>query len=212
VGIGFIPDVGATWFLSRMPGKLGLYCALTGARVGADDAVFSRVATHRIGSQRVPDLIEGLYGTVSVDALLAAFAEPAGEGKLAKLAPHIDRLFAGDSIEAILAALAAEAAAGGVHAGWAAETRAGLLTKSPTSLKVTLRQLTIGRGYDLDAALRLEYRLTQHMMAGHDFYEGVRAALIDKDQSPRWRPASLAAVTDEMVDAYFAPIADRELR
>jgi len=75
-----------------------------------------------------------------------------------------------------------------------------------------LRQLTIGRDYDLDAALALEYRLTQHIMAGHDFYEGVRAMLIDRDRKPQWRPAALAEVTDSAVDAYFAPIGDRELR
>jgi enoyl-CoA hydratase len=128
------------------------------------------------------------------------------------LRPAIDRCFAGDSVEAVLDALGAEAAAGGADAGWPAETRAGLLTKSPTSLKLTLRQLTIGRDYDLEAALTLEYRMTQHVMAGHDFYEGVRAALIDKDQAPRWQPARLAEVSDDMIDAYFAPIGDRELR
>ncbi len=125
--------------------------------------------------------------------------------------PAIDRCFAGDTVEAILAALAAEAAGGGAFAGWAAQTRAGLLAKSPTSLKVTLRQLQIGADYDLDQALILEYRLTQHMMAGHDFYEGVRAALIDKDQQPRWRPASLAEIDEATIDAYFAPLADGEL-
>jgi len=99
-----------------------------------------------------------------------------------------------------------------VHADWAAETRAGLLTKSPTSLKITLRQLTIGRDYDLEAALVLEYRLTQHVMTAHDFYEGVRAMLIDKDQVPKWQPVTLAEVSDRMIDAYFSPIGDRELR
>jgi enoyl-CoA hydratase len=86
------------------------------------------------------------------------------------------------------------------------------MTKSPTSLKITLRQLTIGRDYDLDAALALEYRLTQHLMAEHDFYEGVRAMLIDRDRNPQWRPATLAEVTDGMLDSYFAPIGDRELQ
>jgi enoyl-CoA hydratase len=125
--------------------------------------------------------------------------------------PAIDRSFAGDSVEAILDQLAAEAAAGGPDAGWAAETRAGLLTKSPTSLKVTLRQLIVGRGYNVEQALKLESRLTQHFMAAHDFYEGVRAVLIDKDQTPRWRPPTLAEIGDDMVEAYFAPIGDREL-
>src|SRR6202008_3482001 len=118
----------------------------------------------------------------------------------------------GDSVEAVLDALAVEAADGGTDAEWAEETRASLLTKSPTSLKNPSRQLTIGRDYDLDAALALEYRLTQHIMAGHDFYEGVRAMLIDRDRNPQWRPASLAEVTERMVEAYFAPLGERELR
>jgi enoyl-CoA hydratase len=131
---------------------------------------------------------------------------------LAALRPTIDRCFSGDSVEAILDALAMEAAGSGDNAGWAEETRVSLRAKSPTSLKITLRQLTIGRDYDLEAALSLEYRLTQHVMAAHDFYEGIRAALIDKDQKPQWRPATVAEVSDSMIDAYFAPIGDRELR
>jgi enoyl-CoA hydratase len=115
-------------------------------------------------------------------------------------------------VESILGMLAAEAVQGGGHAKWADETRAALLTKSPTSLKLTLRQLTIGRDYDLEAALALEYRLTQHIMAAHDFYEGIRAMLIDRDRQPHWRPATLAEVDESMIDRYFASIGDRELR
>jgi enoyl-CoA hydratase len=146
-----------------------------------------------------------------VEAVLSQSATAADPAPLAALRPAIDRCFAGDTIEAILAALAAEAASGGADAGWAADTHAGLMAKSPTSLKVTLRQLIVGRDYDVEQALALEYRLTQHFMMGHDFYEGVRAVLIDKNQDPRWRPASLAEIDDATVDAYFAPIGDREL-
>ena len=124
----------------------------------------------------------------------------------------IDRCFAPDTVEAVLDALAREAESEGADSEWAAETRAGLLAKSPTSLKITLRQLSLGKGYDIEAALALEYRLTQHFMAGHDFYEGVRAALIDKDQKPHWRPATLAEVTDSIVDSYFTPLGAGELR
>ena len=141
-----------------------------------------------------------------------SLAQNPGTASLATLRPVIDRCFAGGSVEKILDALAAEAKAGSAHADWAVETQAGLLTRSPTSLKITLRQLVIGQDYDLEAALALEYRLTQHVMAGHDFYEGVRAMLIDKDQKPRWQPATLAEVGDDMVDIFFAPIAGRELR
>jgi enoyl-CoA hydratase len=216
--IGLFPDVGATRFLSRCPGHVGRYLGLAGARLQAADTLYCGFATHFVPRQQIAALVVALGGTVwetgnerrQVDALLAQFAADPGPAPLAALQPAIDRCFAGDSVEGILTALVTEAA-GGAHAGWAAETRAGLLTKSPTSLKVTLRQLTIGRDYDLDQALRLEYRLTQHMMAGHDFYEGVRVVLIDKDQSPRWRPASLAEIGDEMVEKYFAPIGNREL-
>ncbi len=219
-GIGLFPDVGATRFLNRAPGQIGRYLGLSGARLGAADALYCGFATHVIAQDRVEPLLAALAATAweagaqfrQVDALLDEYAVDPGPAPLAALRPTIDRCFAGDTIEAILAALAAEAAAGGADAGWAAQTRAGLLKKSPTSLKVTLRQLIVGRDYDVEQALQLEYRLTQHFMAAHDFYEGVRAVLIDKDQSPRWQPASLAAIDDGMVEGYFTSLGDCELR
>jgi len=218
--IGLFPDVGATRFLNRCPGYVGRYLGLTGARLGAADALYCGFATHFVPRDRITELV-GALGRAKweigkerdgVDAVLTSLAQDPGLASLAALRPEIDRCFAGGSVENILDALATEAKAGGAHADWAAETQAGLLTKSPTSLKITLRQLVIGRDYDLEAALTLEYRLTQHVMASHDFYEGVRAMLIDKDQKPRWQPATLAEVSDGMVDIFFAPIADRELR
>jgi enoyl-CoA hydratase len=218
--IGLFPDVGATRFLNRCPGQIGRYLGLTGARLGAADALYCGFATHFASHDRIAELIEAFGGLAwetgregdRIDAMLTRFANDPGLAPFAVLRPAIDRCFAGGSVEEILDALATEATKGGAHADWAAETRAGLLARSPTSLKITLRQLMIGRDCDLEAALALEYRLTQHVMAGHDFYEGVRAMLIDKDQTPRWQPATLAEVGDGMVDIYFAPIADRELR
>jgi enoyl-CoA hydratase len=212
-GIGLFPDVGATRFLNRCPGHVGRYLGLTGARVNAADALYCGFATHAVKRDSIGALLDELSREQrSVEDCLRRFALDPGPPPLAVLPPVIDRCFAGDSVEAILDALAAESADAGADAEWAKETRAGLLTKSPTSLKITLRQLMLGRDYDLDAALALEYRLTQHVMAGHDFYEGVRAMLIDRDRKPQWRPATLAEVTNSMVDAYFAPIGDRELR
>jgi enoyl-CoA hydratase len=212
-GIGLFPDVGATRFLNRCPGHVGRYLGLTGARVNAADALYCGFATHPIKRDSLEGLLDELSREhTSVEDCLRRFAIDPGPAPLAMLQPAIGRCFARDSIEAILDALAAESAGGGADAEWAEVTRAGLLTKSPTSLKITLRQLTLGRDYDLDAALALEYRLTQHLMAGHDFYEGVRAMLIDRDRNPQWRPATLAEVTENMIDAYFAPIGDRELR
>ena len=218
--IGLFPDVGATRFLNRCPGNVGRYLGLTGARLGAADALYCGFATHFVPHDRIAELVGALDASVletrqddnRIKATLSRFAQNPGTASLATLRPVIDRCFAGGTVEKILDALAAEAKAGSAHADWAVETQAGLLTKSPTSLKITLRQLIIGRDYDLEAALTLEYRLTQHVMAAHDFYEGVRAMLIDKDQKPRWQPATLAEVSDGMVDIFFAPIAGHELR
>ena len=210
-GIGMFPDVGATRFLNRCPGHIGCYLGLTGARLQAADAVYCGFATHFVPHDRLGQLVTAFAEGFDAGILDRCSADP-GPAPFAALQPAIDECFAGDSVEVILEALAAAAAGNSAHAGWAKETRASLLAKSPTSLKITLRQLTMGRDYDLDAALVLEYRLTQHVMAAHDFYEGVRAMLIDRDQKPRWRPATLDEVSGSMVDAYFAPIGDRELR
>jgi enoyl-CoA hydratase len=219
-GIGLFPDVGATRFLNLCPGRIGRYLGLTGARLGPADALYCGFATHFVPRARVPELVAALAGLAwraaaeraQIDAALAALAANPGEPPLAARRAAIDRCFAADSVETILDALTREAASGGADGEWAAQTHEGLMGKSPTSLKVTLRQLIVGRGYDIEAALALEYRLTQHFMAGRDFYEGVRAVVVDKDQQPRWQPATLAEVSDAMVDAYFAPLGDRELR
>jgi enoyl-CoA hydratase len=218
--IGLFPDVGATRFLNRCPGRIGRYLGLTGARLDAADALYCGLATHFVARDRVDAFCGALAGTAwqagrerdQVEALLGAFAADPGAAPLAALRPAIDLCFAADTVGAILAALARLAAATGPDAEWAAATAAGLAAKSPTSLAVTLRQLTLGREFDLDEALTLEYRLTQHFMAAHDFYEGVRALLIDKDQQPKWRPATLAEVDEAAVEAYFAPLGERELR
>lgn len=216
-GIGLFPDVGATRFLNLCPGRIGRYLGLTGARLGPADALYCGFATHYVPRDRVPELITSL-ATVSSDGddevrrLLASLAADPGPSPLKAKRPAIDRCFGFDSVEAILQALAHQAAGRGPDSEWAAETRAGLLIKSPTSLKITLRQLIAGVGCSVEEALKLEYRLTQHVMEAHDFYEGVRAVLVDKDQKPHWQPATLDEVTDSIVDSYFAPLGERELQ
>jgi enoyl-CoA hydratase len=205
VGIGFFPDVGATWFFPRMPGQLGTYCALTGDRLNAADACMAGAATHRVPSERFPDLLEGLYGSVSVDAVLAAFAEPAGEGPLAARREAIDRLFAGGRVEDILQALDNES---GEHAEWARATAANIRTKSPLSLKIALAQVRRGKSWDFATCMDAEFRIVSRVIRGHDFYEGVRAVIVDKDNKPRWQPATLDAVSDAEVERHFAPLDD----
>jgi enoyl-CoA hydratase len=214
VGIGFIPDVGASWFLPRLPGELGLFCALTGERLGPADGVAAGVATHRVASERLGELRDALCGNVSVDALLGAFAQPAGAGPLWERRPAIDRLFAGDQVEGILAALDAaaaldaEAARSGADADFARAAAAAIRRKSPTSLKVTLAQLRRGRSLDFDECMRGEFRIVSRLLRGHDLYEGIRSVIIDKDQAPRWQPSSLEAVSETEVERHFAPQAE----
>ncbi|HXX25268.1 MAG TPA: enoyl-CoA hydratase/isomerase family protein [Pseudolabrys sp.] len=205
VGIGFFPDVGATWFLSRMPGGLGAYCGLTGERFDAADALAGGIATHRVRSAQFPELLDALSGTVSVDAVLAAFAEPAGEGKIAAQRTEIDRLFAGDTVEAILSALDR----GGGE--WARKTAATIRAKSPTSLKLALAQVRRGKAWDFETCMRAEFRIVSRIIEARDFYEGVRAVIVDKDNAPHWQPASLADVGDADVERYFTPRAGDEL-
>jgi len=205
VGIGFFPDVGATWFLPRLPGQIGAYCALTGERLRAADGLAAGVATHHVAAARFPDLIDALAGTVPVDAVLAAFADKPGEGALAPLRPAIDRLFAADGVEDILAALDETDDA---HAAWAGKTVAAIRTKSPTSLKVALAQVRRGADWSFSECMRAEFRIVSRIVYGHDFYEGVRATIIDKDNAPRWRPADLAGVAQRAVEEHFAPLAE----
>jgi len=211
VGIGFFPDVGATWFMPRMPGKLGTYCALTGERFNGADALAARLATHRIPSARFAALLEGLSGAVSVDAVLAAFAEQAGEGPIMARRATIDRLFAGDRVEDILAAVDREAASGSADAVWAAKTAATLRTKSPLSLKLALAQVRRGKRWDFETCMRAEFRIVSRVVYGHDFYEGVRAVIVDKDNKPQWRPDTLAGVSEAEIDRHFVSLNGGEL-
>jgi enoyl-CoA hydratase len=211
VGIGFFPDVGATWFLPRMPGELGTYCGLTGERFNSADAIATGIATYRIPSARFAALLEGLIGTISVDAVLAAFAEPAGEGPIMARRAAIDRLFAGNRIEDILAALDSEAASGGGEAEWAAKTAATMRAKAPLSLKIALAQVRRGKAWDFETCMRMEFRIVSRIIEGHDFQEGVRAVIVDKDNKPHWRPATLADVSAADVERHFAPREGDEL-
>ena len=208
VHIGLFPDVGASRFLNLCPGRIGLYLALTGARLTTYDALYCGFATHFVPHDRIAALRQALETEPSdrIGRVIQSFAAPMRPASLESLRPAIDRCFAGSSVEAIIAALEREEGA------WAKEALSAIARASPLSLKIVFRQMRLGAGMDVEAALTLEYRLTQHCMAGHDFFEGIRALLVDKDRKPRWQHASLAAVSDAEVDAYFAPIGDRELR
>jgi enoyl-CoA hydratase len=202
VGIGFFPDVGGTWFLPRLPDEVGTYCALTCERLKMADAVTAGVATHHVPAARHTELIEALCGTVSVDAIIGAFAQPPGELAVLSRRTAIKRLFAGADVEAILSRLDAEAV--GADAEWAIRTAATIRAKAPLSLKIALAQMRRGAKWSFEECMQVEYRIVARVLRGHDFYEGVRAVIIDKDNQPRWRPERLEDVAADEVDRYFA--------
>lgn len=208
VGIGFFPDVGATYALTRLPGEIGTWCALTGGRLGAADAVGTGAATHYVTSDRLPALRQALCDGEPVNAVLASHMGLPAEGEVMARRRSIDRLFSHDSVEAILGALDREAATGAGEAAWAAATARDMRTKSPTSLKIALAQMRYGRAHAFEACMGIEFRIVSRILREHDLYEGVRAVIIDKDNKPVWRPARLADVPGEAIDRYFAPIAD----
>jgi len=211
-GIGLFPDVGATYVLPRRPGAIGIYLGLTGARLGAADCLYAGIGSAFVPAQELDALEAALAGTDfgddahrAVDRVLGGFHRDPGAPELADVRARIDACFGGECLDDVLAALRDEAA------GWGRAQLEVLETKSPTSLAVTFRALKGGRSLDFNSTMRTEYRLVQRFMAGHDFREGVRALIVDKDNKPRWRPATLAEVTPADVDAYFAPLPDGEL-
>jgi enoyl-CoA hydratase len=210
VGIGFFPDVGATFVLPRMPGEIGTYCALTGDRLGIADAVKIGFATHHIPSRHFADVLEALCGSDPVDAVLAGFAVAPGTGPVLARRAVIDDLFAGDRVEAILARLDHEAREAGPDSEWAKVAVAAINSKSPTSLKIALAQMRHGKAWSFAQCMKAEFRIVSRIVYSHDFYEGVRAVIIDKDNRPQWRPATLAEIGDAEVERYFAPL-DAEL-
>jgi enoyl-CoA hydratase len=210
VGIGFFPDVGATWVLPRLPGELGTYCALTGDLLDAAAGLSCGIATHRVRSARFTELIETLPRAVPVDAVLAAFTEVADAGALTRQRPAIDRWFNANRVEDILASLEMSAAGLGSDGDLARTLAATIRAKSPLSLKLALALQRRGQTLAFDECMRTEYRVVSRVVRGHDFYEGIRAVIIDKDQEPNWRPSTLAAVSEAEVERHFAPLA-REL-
>jgi len=208
-GIGLFPDVGGGWFLPRLPGQTGVWLALTGARLKAADTVFLGIHTHYLPS----DALEAFRAILAADPahpidVADGLETDAGEPPIEPHLPAIDRLFAFDTVEEIFAALDADGS------DWALAQLATLKTKSPQSLKVTLRQLRTGATLESFADnMAMEYRLGGRVVRTHDFQEGVRAVIVDKDNAPKWSPSDLSGVSDAALEELFAPLpADEEWR
>jgi len=204
-GIGLFPDVGGGWHLSRLPGRVGVWLALTGARLDGADCLALGAATHLIASDRIDALKADILATPdAAEAILGRYAQaPAAPAPVTALQPLIDRLFVAGQLETILEDLAAD------DSDFARDTVATLGTKSPLSMKTSLRQIIEGAAMATFAdEMRVEMRIGARVVMSHDFTEGVRAVIIDKDGAPRWDPAMPDGVTDAMLDAIFAPLPD----
>ena len=206
-GIGLFPDVGGGWYLSRLEGRVGQFLALTGARIAGAGCLSLGLATHylkshvlaeaksRIATEDV-DRIDGILGTLSVTP---------PDSKIVETIVHINRHFASDRLEDIIASLE------GDESEWAMRELATLRTKSPQTCKVALRQLSESlKLTDFADNMAMEYRIASRVIVRPDFAEGVRAVIVDKDNSPKWDPATAEGVTDVLIDAIFAPLPAQE--
>jgi len=208
VGIGFLPDIGGTYFLPRLMGWMGTYLALTGASIGPADAHRLRLVSHYIPSAQFGVIKEAIADNHPIDRLLDGLHRDPGEGELVRHTPAINRIFSASSVEEIMSRLDAET---GEDETWAKETAAELRKKSPTSLKVAFKQMQRGKQLTLKEALKLEFRLASHIVATHDFREGIDARIAGKGRPPQWQPARLEDVRDEDIDALFETPVDGEL-
>ena len=208
VAIGFLPDIGGTYFLPRLFGWMGTYLALTGASIGPADAHRLRLVSHYIPSSNFGMIKEALADNHPIDRLLDGLHRDPGEGELVRHTPAINRIFSAPSVEEILARLDAEEGEG---EAWAKETAAELRKKSPTSLKIAFKQMQIGKSLTLAEALKLEFRLASHLISTHDFREGIDARIAGKGRAPQWHPATLDEVDDQEVERLFATPVDAEL-
>lgn len=207
VGIGFFPDVGGSHLLPDLGGSFGLYLGLTGNRIKYGDALWSGLATHTIKAEDQQGFIERLVEVGDPETVLRNFFFPARRETERPAIEAIARHFSQPSLSDVLVSLQRAADTD----DFARSTLETLLGRSPTSLAVAWRQIRSGQTLSMEDCMRMEFRILNRMLLGHDFYEGIRAAIIDKGSKPAWQPASLADVSPSEVEAYFAPLAEGEL-
>jgi len=203
--IGLFPDVGGGWYLPRLPGQVGEFMALTGARLDGAECHYLGLATHYVPQASLPDLVERISASPRLNGTIGNFAVTPPDAKIAENLPAITRCFSSYRLEDVLAALKAD------ESDWAATELMTLGTKSPLSCKVSLRLMEEGAArLSFEDEMRAEYALAGRVVRTHDFHEGVRALLIDKDNNPQWDPATPEEVDEEMLDVLFAPLHGHE--
>ncbi|MBA2657366.1 MAG: enoyl-CoA hydratase/isomerase family protein [Tatlockia sp.] len=211
-GIGFFPDVGASFLLARCPGEAGVYLGLTGSRLNADEAYSLRLVKSVVNSKHLPEVLATLVETDlsrdahnRISACLQKFAQSTSQKFSILQQATIDSYFAKGTVEEILRALAKKGDE------WSLATIKTLEKKSPLSLKITFEQIKKAKSFSMEACIKMDYVLVNHFMQNQDFYEGVRALLVDKDNSPNWQPQTLNQVSETQVADYFARLDTLEL-
>jgi enoyl-CoA hydratase len=204
-GIGLFPDVGGGWYLSRLPGRLGQFLALTGARLDGAECLWAGLATHYLPSHALAEAKARIASGHEPGGVLTALSATPPAARIEANALAIARHFASGRFEDILASLEAD------DSEWAAKELATLRTKSPQTCKVALRQLATSAGLtDFADNMAMEYRIASRVLLRPDFAEGVRAVILDKDNAPKWDPSTPEGVTDDLLDSIFAPLPERE--
>ena len=198
-GIGLFPDVGGSWYLSRLPGRIGQFMVLTGARLDGAECLWAGLATHYLPSEALAEAKGRIIHGHEPGGVLSALSVTPPHARIEDNALRISRHFASDKLETVIASLEAD------DSEWAAKELAAIRAKSPLSSKIALRQLVDGARCETFAeVMAMEYRIVSRILTRPDFAEGVRAVIIDKDNTPRWNPATPEAVSDEIIEAVFA--------
>jgi enoyl-CoA hydratase len=204
-GIGFFPDVGGTFFLPRMPKKSGVYCALSAGRLKQGDALATGVLTHAVSAADLAALSTALETADDIDAVLAPYLATPAPGQVADNLELIETAFSADTVEEILSRLDA------ASNEFASRAAASIRGKSPTSVLIALEQMKRGGGLSFNDCMKLEYRIVSRILQGTEFYEGIRAVLVDKDQEPKWSPSEFAQVDRTDLASYFEEPSDGDL-
>lgn len=200
-GIGLFPDVGGSWYLARLPHRIGQFLVLTGARLDGSECLWTGLATHYLPTAALAEARERIAHGHEPGGVLAALAVTPPPARIERNAAAIARHFSADRYEAIVASLDAD------DSEWAAKERAAIAPKAPLSSKVALRQLVEGAAMDDFAkVMAMEYRVASRLIFRPDFAEGVRALIVDKDNAPKWSPATPGEVGDELVASIFTPL------